>query len=65
MPYVSCIRCGLQSYSAASWSNRDYCTACGAELPRPRHVRPDAAQLRLLRAPRRGARFHAGPPSPR
>ena len=50
----------MQCYSAASWSNRDYCPNCGAELPRPRHVRPDAAQLRLLREPRR-ARSHPGP----
>lgn len=33
MPYVKCGRCGLKTFSAAYWSNIDYCAGCGAEFP--------------------------------
>ena len=35
MPYVSCARCGLRTFSVSYWSNVDYCAGCGAEFPRP------------------------------
>jgi ribosomal protein S27E len=34
MPYVRCIGCGMTTYTAARWSNVDFCARCGAELPR-------------------------------
>ena len=36
MPYVTCGRCGLRTFSAAYWSNVDGCAGCGAKLPRAR-----------------------------
>ncbi len=35
MPYIRCGRCGLRTFSASYWSNVDYCSGCGAEVPRP------------------------------
>jgi hypothetical protein len=34
MPYVTCPRCGLHTFTAARWSNVDHCDRCDAELPR-------------------------------
>jgi hypothetical protein len=53
MPYVRCIRCGLRIYTAALWSNVEYCGNCGAQLPRPKrgptviaeHPRPGWVRL--------------------
>jgi hypothetical protein len=36
MPYVSCARCQLRTYSAALWAATDVCPRCDSELPRPR-----------------------------
>ena len=40
MPYVTCPRCGLRSFTAAYWSNREQCGNCGTELPSPRSLSP-------------------------
>lgn len=37
MPYVTCVSCGLTTFSAAYRFNVDHCAGCGAELPRTRH----------------------------
>jgi hypothetical protein len=42
MPYVTCPRCGLRSFSAAYRFSRDHCAGCGSELPRPPARAPDA-----------------------
>lgn len=34
MPYVECLQCHLRSFSAARYSTRDTCPACGAPLRR-------------------------------
>jgi hypothetical protein len=58
MPYVSCEKCGLTTFSAAYWARVDYCTRCGAELPRRApspgtHSRPPAPRPREARRPGR------------
>lgn len=40
MPYVTCPRCGISTFSAAYWSNREHCGNCGKELPAPRSLSP-------------------------
>ncbi len=40
MPYVTCPRCGVRTFSAAYWSNREHCGNCGQELPAPRSLSP-------------------------
>jgi hypothetical protein len=48
MPYVRCPRCGLNTFSAAYWSNVDHCGRCDTELPRPER----RGAIRLLPAAR-------------
>jgi hypothetical protein len=45
MPYVECIQCHLRSFSAARYSTRDTCPACGAPL---RRDRDPAGRMRLV-----------------
>jgi len=40
MPYVTCPRCGVRTFTAAYWSNREHCGNCGRELPSPRSLSP-------------------------
>lgn len=47
MPYVTCGRCGLRTFSAAYWSSVDYCDGCGMQFPRtPRRI--SVARVRQL-----------------
>ena len=34
MPYVTCGRCGVKTFSVAYWSSVDYCDTCGTRFPR-------------------------------
>lgn len=58
MPYVACPHCGHRTFSAAYWSNREHCGACGRELPSPRAARSEPEQSftqpRAQPLPRRG-----------
>ncbi|MBB4661904.1 hypothetical protein [Conexibacter arvalis] len=40
MPYIACPRCGVRTFTAAYWSNREHCGNCGTELPTPRSMTP-------------------------
>jgi len=61
MPYVTCPRCGLRTFTAARWSNREHCGNCGVELPSPRSLSPVRADApgrqplsgRIVRSDRR------------
>jgi hypothetical protein len=48
MPYLKCGRCGLTTFSAAYWSNVDYCAGCGERFPRS--LREAATSVRHRRA---------------
>jgi len=49
MPYVDCLRCGRNVFTAAYWSSVEYCPHCDAELPRSPSAGFAAARARSRR----------------
>jgi hypothetical protein len=60
MPYVTCGRCGLRTFSAAYWSSVDYCDNCGTRFPRTRRKVLSITRLRRLPAAPASFRSEAG-----
>ena len=51
MPYVTCGRCGVKTFSVAYWSSVDYCDTCGTRFPRAARKVVSVARLGRLVAP--------------
>ena len=60
MPYVTCGRCGLKTFSVAYWSSVDYCDSCGTRFPRARRKVVSIARLSRLAAPLRASTREEG-----